>query len=172
MQMVRPTTPRPKPSRGIPMLSLTMGEPNTDNGGEEERGAEKHEEEEEELIKTMTIHHPNLSKILERRRAMRGIHGQGNEQQIGAVRDPINIEMYKVGGSEDNFQKGLEEQREEGGTGRSLNYRLRLGHRIQKVGRTKQGGELENRGPGEGVQTVGFIWWSPRMTPRERKVGC
>lgn len=114
-QLGQPIPQRWNPPRGTPMLSLTMGEPNTDNGGEEDREAQSQGNEGEEMpIQIITIHHPNLSKMLERRQAMRGIHGHGIEQQTGALREPINIEVYMEGGSEGNYQKGLRSQQERG----------------------------------------------------------
>lgn len=56
----------------VPMLTLTMGDISSGTEGQDAEERVEKEEQEEGRVHRMTIHHPNLSKILERRQAMGG----------------------------------------------------------------------------------------------------
>lgn len=91
--LLRPYTPMAKIIQGNSMLALTMEGTNTNTERKGEEGSAEREEQGEETMQKITVHHPNLSKLLERRQAMRGTSLHGSEGSRGEYRDQVRIKM-------------------------------------------------------------------------------
>lgn len=69
------------------ILTLTLRGTNSSKEGREEEELVEMEEQEEVRVQSMTIHNPNLSKLLKRRQALKGNTSNINAINKGGRRD-------------------------------------------------------------------------------------
>lgn len=98
VQEIWRTETRGEVPKGPPLLTITMGSTNPDTMRKRGREHTENAEQGGTTMQKLMAHHPKLSRLLERRQAMRGSPPSDYEERSGENQNHITINYEQIGG--------------------------------------------------------------------------